>query len=218
MNTFKQNSIHFIIWFQWLIATTIGWSVIGYMGFKNRNLNLSLELDAIRLLSDIFLNGFLLGGVIGAIKYLFLHKKLQLTTWWWVFAYIFSYSLSSLSGVLISVIIVWALNKNLFINTPVIFPFPLSLSMLITGLMLGIAQGALLNMWQQARNIRVIAFSLFSSLAWGMAFFVVGFLPIGIGFFLQNIVAGVIIGAITGLGLLLFQMTEINEPVIKSHP
>lgn len=186
------------IWFIWLITTLFGWSIVGYFGFENRNLLLSSWGTVLQTLLNLFLNGLIIGGSIGLLQFLLMPKNLRLSKSW-VFVQSFIYALGSALGLFVVIVLARISIPNLFTQSQIIFPIPLSLIMLMSGSIIGLMQVLVLRNQFEIKLSEGILYLLLSSLAWGLSFFLSSYL---IDYaYIQNIVTGTIIGLITGFGL-----------------
>lgn len=201
MFSLKNKFNKYKIWFLWLTSILFGWGIVGYFGFENRNLLLSSQSIVFQTLSNLFLNGSMIGGVIGILQFLFLSKSLNLSkSWIWLQAFI--YALGSTLGILIVIALAWISIPNLFTQPQIIFPIPLSLMMFIGGSIIGLMQVLILSRQIKIKFLEGMLYVLLSSLAWGLSFFLSSILGSKI-LYVENVIAGATIGAITGLALLI---------------
>lgn len=206
---FKSKNTFYIykVWLQWTSATLIGWVIIKYFGFDNRNLIMSSWHIVFQTLTAIFVNGLLLGALVGLLQFTFLSDDLRLTKWW-IFIQACSYSIGSTVGLLSVIVFVWMFNPGLFTQATIVFPFPLPLTMLISGGLVGLIQIVTLKSRLGINLSRAMLYLVSSSLAWGLSFFSINYLNKNSSIYIQNSIAGVVIGTITGLVIFLLLKDE----------
>lgn len=203
------------IWFIWAMATVIGWGTIGYFGFENRNLILSSWHIVFQALFNLLLNGLMIGGTIGLLQFLFLSKNLSLKKSW-IFLQACIYALGSVLGILIIIVLTWVRVPNLFTQSQIILPVPVSLMMLVGGSVIGLLQVLVLRNQFEVRLSEGMLYLLLSSFAWGLSFFLSSILG-GKVVYIENIIAGTTIGTVTGFAIIILirAKEQINISQLK---
>lgn len=204
------------VWFLWTSTTLVGWLIVKYFGFNNRELIMSSWNVVFQTLAAIFVNGLMLGALVGLLQFIFLSYELHLTKWW-VFIQACSYASGSTVGLLSVIILIWSFNPGLFTQATIIFPFPLALTMLISGGLIGSIQIIALRNQFETNFSRAMLYLALSSLAWGLAYFTISYLNKDLTFYIQNSVAGIVIGVITGFGLFLLLKDKDKLRVISTE-
>lgn len=200
--------------FLWLIATTVGWGVIGYIGFENRDLILSSWNIVFQITVKVFINGLLIGSMIGILQILLISNFINLKKSW-VLVQACSYALGSALGVLSIISFIWLGSPALFTSPEFIFPIPLSFIMLMSGGVIGFLQVLGLKFNFAIRNINIILYLMFSSVSFGISFFLVGILNTSTMNLIQSSLAGTVIGLITGFALYILIKDEIKQKTLN---
>lgn len=211
----KNTSNIYKVWLGWTTATLIGWLIVKYFGFDNRNLIMSSQQVVLQTLFAIFVNGLMLGALVGLLQFAFLSNEIRLTKWW-IFIQACSYAFGSTIGLLSVIAFLWISNPKLFAQAAIILPFPLPLTMLISGGLVGLIQVAALKSRFGINLSHALLYLTLSSLAWGLAFFAINYMSKNLAIYYQNSIAGVVIGAITGLGLFLLMKDNLRLNATKN--
>ena len=196
----------FMIYILWMTVTAIGWSA----GIFNLNFTVETYMDFFRLLPIYLTVGLSIGLVTGIGQELVLRAFTSYASGW-VRASVLGYGLTFLGGMIVSVLIpsvVWLSNGNYLL--PLTEPSTASMRMYRDdvfwgGFLLGLIQWPVLRkiIPDPTRNKGI----LWMSVNWfvlGIGMFVSGFTHQTIFAKFQMSIIGAIMGAVTGLMLLLF--------------
>ena len=194
------------LWFLWTIATAISWSLVVYPGWNLWQLHVTSWQIVTSTTWDLFLSTIALGLFVGISQYAILRRYVKVSLDW-VLISTFSYAIGSALAFLLSVSSAALLWPDIFLNPDTTFLLtPVLAIMLIGGGLAGLVQAYLVKskydfMFQDKRAITL--WVLANALSWGLGFFASLYTrDANLPLHLQSGASGLIIGAITGLVLL----------------
>ena len=197
------------LWILWFVSTVIGWAVLQYPGFIERNTTIESWSMVAKLALDFGLTRGITGLVVGLCQSLTLHFLINEGKRWLLSTSI-GYALGCPLGFVMAVILDLALAKIKHVSllgedSNTFLAMPLITTMLFSGFIVATIQQLFLRPLAWGRDMSGIAlWVLGTALGWGMAGWAANIVwgthvpPI-----FQDIASGATIGATTGMVMLL---------------
>lgn len=186
----------------WVLSIVLGWSIIIYPGLSLRNEIITSwgMLPSITL--KMLLVALVLGGVIGALQYLFLRFDIIINPIQWVLISVLSYGVGTAIAFLVASIGIGIIYPQVFSSGGAVsMPLPLAFTMITGGFLIGLIQAyTLRNSFSSKKTQWVLLWVLGTSLSWGIGFFLMSYgAGINLPLFAQSGLAGLAVGLGTAL-------------------
>lgn len=209
----KNKSLLFLI--LWALSLGIPWALVIFPGFKLFPGGITLWNSVWEILDEFLIPCLILSLLVTVFQYFLLKDRYKVSKQW-VIPSVLSYSFAPPICLLIVVIILGLLFPTAMIdNGSTVLLFPLPLIMLLSGLLIGIAQIPSFSKIysKQIRKKISLLWVTASSLSWGMSFWISLFMrEAGFNLRLQSAFAGLTIGMITGVVFYIadFEMNKVG--------
>lgn len=191
----------FFFWILWTLSSGLAWFVVIYPGFSMREIKISSWNSLLPIAGNLFTPALFLGFLVGVFQYA-LWKLQAKASWQWIVCSAFGYGLGTPISFLIQATgLGLAHPEILSANGRSLLSMPLGLTMLLSGLIVGLIQIPAYPKRNSAQKRVAIhwLWILASSLAWGIGFGVASY-SWGLGWSIkfQSALAGIVVGLITG--------------------
>lgn len=193
------------LWLSWTIATALGWLLIVYPGLNLRDETIFAWNMLPAMAWKLFINTIALGLIVGLLQHLLLRFDTRISNWWIAISTV-SYAFGSSLAFLISAAGIGLGNpRTLSSQGEEFLSMPLALTMLTGGALAGLIQAyALKNSFSVHRGQKILLWILGTALGWSLGFFATSYgWRLNVPLYLQSAFAGLIIGAVTGMFLLI---------------
>jgi|GEM_PF-2849864 len=173
-----------------------------------RNEALKSPSQVLSIVFTLCTNGIVLGFLASTLQWV-IFRFYKKNTRSWVLTTTIGYSIGAGLGLVTATALSWSLARLLGMElltgdtSNLSMSYPLAISMIFSGVFIASLQWFSLQKILPSPNIKQATFWIVgTTLAWGMAFWTAGW-SYGAGLLAQNLAAGSVIGAITGVNLIL---------------
>ena len=208
MKEMEGNSSGLKFWLLWALVTLAAW-VAGQYLFSLRNIFLKSATSIPSMVLLLFLNGLVLGSIVGAFQWLILRRWKKDSSGWLLSTIIgHTVGLPVSFAILVGwdwLIAQWA-GVPLFVDqTRAFLLMPLAPMMILAGAVVALAQWfTLRHLFPRSKPREAALWVAGTALGWGASFWAAAYIfTAGLSLTVQNAVAGGVVGVVTGAILVL---------------